>query len=46
MRSAIFQKGGASMPSMKRLVITSSPSTRVLQGTSSISFWPMLVECT
>ena len=45
-RSAAFQNGGAGMSLMKRLVTTSSPLTVVLQGVSSISFWPMLVLCT
>jgi hypothetical protein len=34
------------MFSMKRLVTTCSPSTRVVTGASSISFWPMLDACT
>ena len=38
--------GGGSIPCMKREVITSSPSQRVSDGVSSISFWPMLVACT
>ncbi len=45
-RSAACQNGGALMLFMKRLVMTSSPFTVVLHGVSSISFWPMLVECT
>ena len=31
---------------MKRLVVTVLPSTVVLHGVSSISFWPMLVAWT
>ncbi|MCY1368230.1 hypothetical protein D9M69_551980 [compost metagenome] len=45
-RRAMRQKGGAMMFSMCRSVITSSPSTRVFGGASSISFWPMLLACT
>ncbi len=40
------QNGGAMMFSMWRLVITSSPSVTVWVGVSSISRWPMLLECT
>ena len=40
------QKGGGMMFSMKRLVTTLSPSTLVLTGVWSISFWPMLVVWT
>ncbi len=36
------QNGGAMTFCMWRLVITSSPSTRVVGAASSISFWPML----
>ena len=43
---AIFQKGGASMLLMKRLVVTWSPSVLVTHGVSSISGWPMLLACT
>ena len=40
--SAICQNGGGMMFSMCRAVTTSSPSTVVTGGASSISFWPML----
>src|SRR5690606_34276116 len=45
-RSAARQNGGARTFSMKRLVTTSWPTTRVVTGDSSISFWPMLLAWT
>ena len=42
----IRTKGGGITFSMKRLVMTWSPSVFVVTGVWSISFWPMLVVCT